>query len=1251
MKKIKNAIIVFWNRTVCLIKHVGILINNIYRKADVKTDFIDLAPTNDVTECTEHIKALQWAITNPRVKNIALTGPYGSGKSSIIQTFLQSSPVIGDKSIQISLATFSDKEGLASIDIEEGILKQLFYKVQQRDIPQSRYRKIHRVSYGRILFSTILVALFTAVVMFVFWPSAVEFVRKSVVEAGNKLNLLPWFALLVATVLLIAVILVLAKIVQLCVCRVSVKDVKLPKEVGTVSIEPKESEILNKKVDEIIYFFEETSFRVVFFEDLDRFDDPSVFVKLREINTLLNNYDAIKEKVVFVYAIKDEMFTGTERTKFFDFIIPVIPIINSTNSGEILSDLLQVENGISTKHSITQDYIFDVAPFISDMRVLYNIYNEFLLYKQTIKINQGLWTLDDKILMSLIIFKNLQPDQFALLQNEAGLVKSAFGFKSAYINRRKAEIKNDIDEHKRVLDDIDHDVLDSKNELKYAMLCAITDWDGMAYSLTRNGSNTIYASNILNDDFDLSTLLQPGQWNIRYTNSSGSNTHKTISDLHTICTPYIRRFNYLQHSAAEEKTRRKNVIEKLNLEVHQLSTLSLQKLIHKFGSETIFFEEKETTGEESKELKEIPAGEKILANKLLEFLLRKGYINEEYANYINYFKGNSLTIADINFIMSIKTQKPKDFSYSLSTEKLDQLIAKLQVHEFSERAILNFDLLEHMLSCHNYDDKLAVLMQQLANGSRDSWSFINEFIDKTDQDKRFVRLLADAWQEVWDDIYHNHILTYDRKIKYLNLFCFHLKNEQLCALNKNQLMTRFFVENEDILQKILIPVADKMEAIIPALNISFTKLDITNVSRALLDFIFDNCYYEINPDMISTIVTYKNPSIGDSLNTQNYTVLLNLGYQPLLDYVHLNFKSYIENVILREHNTKESKQSAKEMLDRCIDELVLCERIIEHIDFKLDSVTEACKNHIDDNGECVQAVWDILLNKNKVLVLWSGVYDYWHIFGLSESLLDYIKRNADTLEKKDATCLTDEFKESVILSEIDIETFTKILSRLRMDVFTIALEKINIEKLVIMVEKKSFDFTVADYEEMKDYAPDLCAPYILLNQVEYAEVIDQIILSAAVFESLVLNENLSIPIKEKIIERDGTELMTEKVANHLCKLDVVISREVFSTAWEMLNNTSRRKELLFRHLDILELGDFEKYLVVLEEPFVNLERRTYRHEEFIPDNEENRNLVDRLQLLQYLTSAEFETQTQYDPKREIPVIRCRVKAKQPTPVK
>ena len=45
---------------------------------------------------------------------------------------------------------------------------------------------------------------------------------------------------------------------------------------------------LNKNMDEILYFFEETDYSFVVIEDIDRFDTPEVYIKLREINKIIN---------------------------------------------------------------------------------------------------------------------------------------------------------------------------------------------------------------------------------------------------------------------------------------------------------------------------------------------------------------------------------------------------------------------------------------------------------------------------------------------------------------------------------------------------------------------------------------------------------------------------------------------------------------------------------------------------------------------------------------------------------------------------------------------------------------------------------------------------------------------------------------------------------------------------------------------------------------------------------------------------
>ncbi len=78
--------------------------------------------------------ALDWALSNPDVHNIAILGPYGSGKSSVIESYLKERS--GLKALRISLAAFNLEEMIdgdgSEIDedqLEIGILKQLFYSV------------------------------------------------------------------------------------------------------------------------------------------------------------------------------------------------------------------------------------------------------------------------------------------------------------------------------------------------------------------------------------------------------------------------------------------------------------------------------------------------------------------------------------------------------------------------------------------------------------------------------------------------------------------------------------------------------------------------------------------------------------------------------------------------------------------------------------------------------------------------------------------------------------------------------------------------------------------------------------------------------------------------------------------------------------------------------------------------------------------------------------------------------------------
>ena len=118
-------------------------------KQDTQSDatsitYRTLTPTDDAKDCEAYMNALSWALKQDKIHNIAVSGPYGSGKSSVIRTFFSTrSEYSKYKHLTISLASFSgqeqdDKPELQSRLIESSILEQLFYHEEDSHIPDYR---------------------------------------------------------------------------------------------------------------------------------------------------------------------------------------------------------------------------------------------------------------------------------------------------------------------------------------------------------------------------------------------------------------------------------------------------------------------------------------------------------------------------------------------------------------------------------------------------------------------------------------------------------------------------------------------------------------------------------------------------------------------------------------------------------------------------------------------------------------------------------------------------------------------------------------------------------------------------------------------------------------------------------------------------------------------------------------------------------------------------------------------------------
>lgn len=930
------------------------------------------------------------------------------------------------------------------------------------------------------------------------------------------------------------------------------------------------------------------------------------------MNILLNNYDGIKGRIVFVYAIRDDIFTDTDRTKFFEFIIPVIPIINSTNSGEIFLQKLEESEKKGIVHEISQEFILDVSPYVEDMRILQNIYNEFIVYKETIRTDQEL-KLSDETMMALIIFKNLYPREFAELQMERGVVKQAFEDKQRYISEQCMQWRNEIDELTQKLEKYHDDCLEQVKELKTAMLGAMVDWQGIPYSIKKNYWDKYSVSKIMEDSFELLQLAELRDVEIEYYTWNSYQSVKSVNNFQEVFKRYYERIKNFQFVQEKGVSSIKGEIEDLKKNIHELSGWSLKKLIEKFGVHNVL-------------------SEKVVENKLLVFMLRRGYIDEKYANYINYFKGTSITKEDMNYILAVKNMEKLPYNYNLT--KVGMVIQRLQPYEFEQKSIFNFILLEYLLSEENDDKKRMILINQLSDRTVESWEFIDEFIEQTQYKARLIQLLALCWSDMWNDIVQNISITYERKIFYLQLLIDNVDTKRLFELNDNNNMSGFIEENPDILQQLSSIQDQKVISLIEILGIIFTNVSIENVSEEVLRYVFENQYYELNDTMIRRIVEFENDTMLSGLDTRNYTTIISLGYEPLIKYIQENLKQYVKGIILTPNNTKEDVKQVMDLLERMLEndpeETKICLELVNHEEICVDDISECCGKFDSDFDKDVKILWDELLDKEKVSLKWENIKCYWDRYKITQELLQYIETNSEQLACLKNQCLKKEFAEEFITSAIDDSAFEKLLPQLELE-FDIPIETVEKQKVEILIKKKYIPFDIKKYDEIKEVYPDLCPDFILYNQAEYMEVMEKIPMGETLLETLLLSSVLDSSNAEVLLNVFGENYMTTHIAQYLLQIDVKISISVFNTAWTYLLTDEIKNKLMLKYCSILNAPDFEECFSELSKIYPKFGDRSKRHNAEMANTNENKKLADRLKEVGYITSYTEQEKDDFDP--------------------
>jgi hypothetical protein len=392
--------------------------------ASVQLGLKSLAPRYDEGQHRTYLDYLEKAVEDPKNRNIALSGRYGTGKSSVLDKFQERHK---DSTLRLAVSTLApDMEGVTLTNrIQKEVLKQLVYSARPRTLRHSRFSRRGPLPWWRAFVESALFvgALGTLLALLGHLPAQVA----TDADHSGAEQTVVWVGI---AGLLVAVFAVLRMVTynRFVVSNVSAAG-------ATLTLSAPNHTYFDEYLDEIIYFFDQEPKDIVIFEDLDRYNDPQIFQALRELNTLLNNtpkqlkkIEKHKKPLRFIYAMRDSLFekigedTAEEgddaaraetvranRTKFFEVVIPVVPFISHRTAREHLHQLLQ-EAGIT---DLARPLVEVVAKHTTDMRLLLNMRNEYLVFAERLLNSDKIAPdLSPSHLFALVAYKNFHLKDF-----------------------------------------------------------------------------------------------------------------------------------------------------------------------------------------------------------------------------------------------------------------------------------------------------------------------------------------------------------------------------------------------------------------------------------------------------------------------------------------------------------------------------------------------------------------------------------------------------------------------------------------------------------------------------------------------------------------------------------------------------------------------------------------------------------------------------------------------------------------------
>ena len=1007
-------------------------------------------------------EALDYVFESDDIRNVAISGAYGAGKSSVLVSYKKKHS--DQKYIHISLAHFSsekkdaaDENGVSESVLEGKILNQLIHQISSDNIPQTNFKVKQNIKPCKIVKSTLLcLAMILCIGFLCFFDEWKGFVELFSTDWFGKILTLTLnkYARLLAGIIILAISYIF---VHSAIKLQKNKNIfkRLNVQGNEIEIfEHQDDSFFDKYLNEVLYLFENSQTDVIVFEDMDRFEMNRIFERLREVNTLANIQLAKQQSgktLRFFYLLRDDVFVSKDRTKFFDYIIPIVPVVDGTNSYDQFIEHLN-KNDLTNKFE--KNFLQGISLYIDDMRLLKNVCNEFLVYYHRLNTTE----LNLNKMFAMITYKNLFPRDFSDLQNGQGYVKSLFAHKGNFV----------LSEKEKILDQIEK----KKTEIEVLKKEQLVDFQ------------------------ELDIIRADKQNSLRYSSSHAK--QKEYQD-------WLNEVYPMRKAAIESKRNgRLSLLERelidLEIQLAKLGSRQLKDIINRENSQTIFHTTSvNEIGDESKYI-EI-RGSNYFA--LLKYLIGEGYIDETYADYMTYFYPNSLSVVDKKFLRSIRDKQAKEYTYSIKNPALT--LTYLNIADFEEPETLNFDLFEYVLNNNNeYSERLVTQLK-----TRKKFDFLSQYFT-TRKIKNSIDKIIRYWPEFFFDVLSEAGMPYDQ-IREISLsILLYCDDKAIESANVDNCLTEFVSKTNDYLNLKEFN-ADRLISSFELITVKFSSINYDVSEKNIYKLVYEKSMYCLTYENIQNMLAHIH-GIQDVaiVKHKNYAALLSIIDSPIYSYVKANIAEYFE-IIFKECDGK-IEDDEMTILNVLNDESITDEVKKHYISLLSNFVSDI--SQVNDHK-----LWSVLLEQRK---LHFGENNLYYCFAeyksLTALLIGYINRYSGIIDISNISVETDEqfkrkiFDATIKCYELSDAKYGQILSSTTIVCDTsFDIDNVPTSKMNVLIDNGIIRMSKGCLNSIRNKYKDVLFRFVKVNIVDYVDI-----MNASLFAFSELIEILNWPIEDDI---------------------------------------------------------------------------------------------------------------------------------------